>query len=245
MDLVRIANCSGFYGDRLAAAEEMVEGGPIDFLTGDYLAELTMALLWRSRSRDPARGYAHTFLRQMERVMGTCLERGIRVVSNAGGLSPTRLAEELTELADRLGLSATVATGTGDDLTDRLDEVETPAFSSDAPIRRARRPTATRTGSWAPAGPAGSGPCPPPRPPPPPASPNSSPRWPTASASRRRCRPSPATTSPTGSTKSRSGRSPPTPRSAPAASSPPTPTSVAPGSPPPSTEVPTSWSAAG
>src|SRR5690554_2936642 len=135
MDLVRIANCSGFYGDRLAAAEEMVEGGPIDFLTGDYLAELTMALLWRSRSRDPARGYAHTFLRQMERVMGTCLERGIRVVSNAGGLSPTRLAEELTELADRLGLSATVATVTGDDLTDRLDEVEIRAFSNDAPIR--------------------------------------------------------------------------------------------------------------
>src|SRR5690606_28307271 len=93
MDVVRIANCSGFFGDRLAAAKEMVDGGPIDFLTGDYLAELTMALLWRARRRDSTRGYAHTFLRQMEDVMGVCVERGIRVVSNAGGLAPTRLAD--------------------------------------------------------------------------------------------------------------------------------------------------------
>src|SRR5690554_6191665 len=128
MDLVRIANCSGFFGDRLAAAKEMVDGGPIDFLTGDYLAELTMALLWRARRRDSTRGYAHTFLRQMEDVMGVCVERGIRVVSNAGGLAPTRLADELNELAYRLGLSVTVATVTGDDLTDRLGEVEIRSF---------------------------------------------------------------------------------------------------------------------
>lgn len=128
MDVVRIANCSGFFGDRLAAAKEMVDGGPIDFLTGDYLAELTMALLWRARRRDSTRGYAHTFLRQMEDVMGVCVERGIRVVSNAGGLAPTRLADELNELAYRLGLSVTVATVTGDDLTDRLGEVEIRSF---------------------------------------------------------------------------------------------------------------------
>src|SRR5205823_14993535 len=75
---VRIANCSGFYGDRLSAAREMVHGGPIDVLTGDYLAELTMLILWKSRQKDPTAGYAATFVTQMEDVLGTCLDRGIR-----------------------------------------------------------------------------------------------------------------------------------------------------------------------
>src|SRR5271154_2063624 len=84
---VRIANCSGFYGDRLAAAREMLDQGssPIDVLTGDYLAELTMLILWKARRKDPVLGYATTFLRQMQDVLGTCLERGIKVVANAGG----------------------------------------------------------------------------------------------------------------------------------------------------------------
>src|SRR5438309_1988668 len=85
---VRIANCSGFYGDRLAAAREMVEGGPVDVLTGDYLAELTMLILWKARQKDPTAGWARTFLTQVEQVLGTCLDRGIRIVSNAGGLNP-------------------------------------------------------------------------------------------------------------------------------------------------------------
>ncbi|HOO47706.1 MAG TPA: acyclic terpene utilization AtuA family protein, partial [Deltaproteobacteria bacterium] len=85
-DKVIIANCSGFFRDRLSAAKEMVQGGPIDFLTGDYLAELTMAILFRSKMKDPGSGYVSTFLRQMEQVMGECLDRKIRVVSNAGGL---------------------------------------------------------------------------------------------------------------------------------------------------------------
>lgn len=85
---LRIANCSGFYGDRLSAAKEMVDGGPIDVLTGDYLAELTMAILWRNQRRDPDAGYASTFLTQMEQVLATCLDRGIKVVVNAGGLNP-------------------------------------------------------------------------------------------------------------------------------------------------------------
>ncbi len=80
--MIRIANCSGFYGDRFAAAREQVEGGPIDFLTGDYLAELTMLILWKTG------GYAKTFVRQMQDVLGTCVQRGIKVVSNAGGLDP-------------------------------------------------------------------------------------------------------------------------------------------------------------
>jgi Acyclic terpene utilisation family protein AtuA len=120
---IRIANCSGFYGDRISAAGEMVEGGPIDVLTGDYLAELTMLILWKARQKDPAAGYATTFLTQMEQVLGTCLDRGIRIVSNAGGLNPAGLAARIGELAARLGLAAKVAYVEGDDLTGRLDEL--------------------------------------------------------------------------------------------------------------------------
>ncbi len=120
---IRIANCSGFYGDRLSAAAEMVDGGPIDVLTGDWLAELTMLILARSRMKRPGGGYARTFVTQMEQVMGTCLDRGIRVVSNAGGLDPAGCAEAVAEVADRLGLSPTIATVDGDDLLPRLAEL--------------------------------------------------------------------------------------------------------------------------
>jgi hypothetical protein len=119
-DVVRIANCSGFYGDRFAAARELVDGGPIDVLTGDYLAELTMLILWKSRQRDPSLGYARTFYRQMEDVLGTCVERGIKVVSNAGGLNPAALAERLSELAEKLGIDVAVAQVEGDDILDSL-----------------------------------------------------------------------------------------------------------------------------
>ncbi|GAA4383017.1 DUF1446 domain-containing protein [Actinomadura verrucosospora] len=123
-DVLRIGNCSGYYGDRFAAAREMVEGGPIDILTGDYLAELTMLILWKSRRRDPGGGYATTFLAQMEEVLGTCLDRGIKVVTNAGGLNPAGLAIELGRLAERLGLHPTIAHIEGDDLLDRLPELQ-------------------------------------------------------------------------------------------------------------------------
>jgi hypothetical protein len=121
---VRIANCSGFYGDRLAAAREMVEGGPIDVLTGDYLAELTMLILWKARRKDDTAGYARTFLTQLEEVLGTCLDRGIKIVTNAGGLNPLGLADEVGKLAATLGLSPKVAAITGDDLLDRLPELQ-------------------------------------------------------------------------------------------------------------------------
>src|SRR5689334_3762002 len=90
---IRVGNCSGFFGDRISAAREMVEGGPIDVLTGDWLAELTMLILWKTRARNAAGGYASTFLTQMEQVLGTCVERGIKVVTNAGGLNPAGCAE--------------------------------------------------------------------------------------------------------------------------------------------------------
>ncbi len=120
---LRIANCSGFLGDRTSAAREMVEGGPIDVLTGDYLAELTMAILLRHRMRDPSAGYARTFLAQMEEVLGSCVDRGIKVVANAGGLNPRGLADAVEALAAQLGVDVTVAAVTGDDLMERLAEV--------------------------------------------------------------------------------------------------------------------------
>jgi hypothetical protein len=123
-DVLRIANCSGFYGDRLSAAREMVEGGPIDVLTGDYLAELTLMILFRDRLKTPGAGYAKTFLRQMEEVLGTCVQRGIRVVVNAGGLNPAGLAAELEQLATRLGVRARIAHVEGDDLLPRLAELQ-------------------------------------------------------------------------------------------------------------------------
>ncbi|MDA8323683.1 MAG: DUF1446 domain-containing protein [Actinomycetota bacterium] len=118
---VRIANCSGFYGDRIAAAREMVDGGPIDVLTGDYLAELTMLILWKARQKDPGAGYARTFLTQMEQVLGSCLDRGIKIVANAGGLNPAGLAADLAALAGRLGLAPRIGYVTGDDLTGAID----------------------------------------------------------------------------------------------------------------------------
>ena len=119
--VLRVANCSGFFGDRLSAAREMVEGGPIDVLTGDWLAELTMYILHKTRERSG--GYARTFLRQMEEVLPTCLERGITVVANAGGLHPEALAAAVGELARRQGLDVRVASVSGDDITPRIDEL--------------------------------------------------------------------------------------------------------------------------
>jgi hypothetical protein len=118
---VRIANFSGFYGDRLSAPKEMLDGGPIDFLTGDYLAELTLMILWKARRKDPSGGYATTFLRQMEGVLGEAKDKGVRIVSDAGGLNPAGLAERLRELADRLGIDVKVAFVEGDDVMDRLE----------------------------------------------------------------------------------------------------------------------------
>lgn len=113
---VIIANCSAFYGDRISAAAEMVEGGSIDVLTGDWLAELTMLILARAARRNPSLGYAQTFVRQMEQILGTCVERGIRVVANAGGLNPRGCAEAVAKVAGALGIHPQIAYVTGDDL---------------------------------------------------------------------------------------------------------------------------------
>ena len=113
---MRIGNCSGFYGDRLSAMREMLEDGPLDVLTGDYLAELTMLILGRDQLKDPALGYARTFLRQLDDCLALALERGVRVVSNAGGVNPAGLAARIAEIAARQGLSPKIAYVDGDDL---------------------------------------------------------------------------------------------------------------------------------
>ncbi|MGW0143270.1 acyclic terpene utilization AtuA family protein [Streptomyces calvus] len=114
---LRIGNFSGFYGDRLDALREMLTGGGTDVLTGDYLAELTMLILARDRLKDPGAGYARTFLRQLEDCLGLAHERGVRLVTNAGGLNPAGLADAVRQLAGRLGIPVRVAHVEGDDLT--------------------------------------------------------------------------------------------------------------------------------
>ncbi|MBB6628086.1 acyclic terpene utilization AtuA family protein [Nocardioides sp. KIGAM211] len=125
--VLRIGNCSGFYGDRLAAMRQMLEGSAdghgLDVLTGDYLAELTMLILGKDTMKDPALGYARTFVRQAEDCLGLALERGVRIVANAGGLNPAGLADRLREVAQGLGLDAAVAHVEGDDLRDRASEL--------------------------------------------------------------------------------------------------------------------------
>ena len=119
----RIGNASGFYGDRFSAVREMLTGGPLDVLTGDYLAELTMLILGRDRMKDPNLGYAKTFLRQMEENLGLAKEKGVKIVANAGGLNPAGLADALRELAVRLGLDVSIAHVEGDDLIARAGEL--------------------------------------------------------------------------------------------------------------------------
>ncbi|MFG2892029.1 acyclic terpene utilization AtuA family protein [Streptomyces sp. NPDC048248] len=114
--VLRIGNASGFYGDRFDAVREMLTGGPLDVLTGDYLAELTMLILGRERLKDPARGYARTFLRQLEETLALAAERGVRIVTNAGGLNPAGLADAVRELALKVGVPVRVAHVEGDDL---------------------------------------------------------------------------------------------------------------------------------
>ncbi|MBF4161135.1 acyclic terpene utilization AtuA family protein [Nocardioides acrostichi] len=123
-----IGNCSGFYGDRFSAMREMVEGAQedgraLDVLTGDYLAELTMLILGKDTMKDASLGYARTHLRQLEQCLGTALERGIRIVSNAGGLNPAGLADQVREVARGLGLEANVAHVEGDDLRPKAAEL--------------------------------------------------------------------------------------------------------------------------
>lgn len=123
MSVLRVANASGFYGDRAGAFREILEGGPVDVITGDYLAELTMLILARDRAKDPATGYAKTFLAEMRDSMELAMKKGVKIVVNAGGLNPKGLATKLRELSSALRADAKIAHVYGDDLIDRAEEL--------------------------------------------------------------------------------------------------------------------------
>ncbi|MET8095795.1 acyclic terpene utilization AtuA family protein [Streptomyces sp. NPDC005236] len=131
---LRIGNASGFYGDRFDAMREMLTGGELDVLTGDYLAELTMLILGRDRLKDPAAGYARTFLRQLQDCLGLAHERSVKIVTNAGGLNPAGLADGVRTLAARLGIPVRVAHVEGDDLTAHLPRALDSARPGGTPI---------------------------------------------------------------------------------------------------------------
>ncbi|MDX1657198.1 MAG: acyclic terpene utilization AtuA family protein [Nitriliruptorales bacterium] len=124
-DVLHIANCSGFYGDRFDAFREQLEGEhPVDVVTGDYLAELTMLILWRGQQKDPSTGYAKTFRRQFEDAIELVAERGVKVVVNAGGLNPSGLADATRELVANSNVDLRVAHIEGDDLLHRLEQLQ-------------------------------------------------------------------------------------------------------------------------
>lgn len=123
MSVLRVGNASGFYGDRAGAFQEMLEGGPVDVITGDYLAELTMLILARDRAKAPETGYAKTFLAEMRHSLALAMDKGARIVVNAGGLNTKGLAAQLQDLAATLGVDAKIAHVHGDDLIGRAGEL--------------------------------------------------------------------------------------------------------------------------
>ena len=120
--MIRIANGQGFWGDSLEAPVDQIRRGPIDYLTLDYLAEVTMSILQKQRTRDPQAGYARDFVDLIARVLPDLKDRRIRVIANAGGINPMGCRDAVLERAERQNLSLKVATVTGDDITDRLDQ---------------------------------------------------------------------------------------------------------------------------
>src|SRR5206468_1696839 len=122
MKTIRIANGQGFWGDSLEAPVNQVRRGPIDYLTLDYLAEITMSILQKQRSRDPSAGYARDFVEMIARVLPDLVERRIRVIANAGGVNPAACRDAVLGVAKRQGIAIKVATVAGDDIMGRLDD---------------------------------------------------------------------------------------------------------------------------
>ncbi len=124
-DCIKIANCSGFYGDKLSAAKDLVDGGPIDVLTGDYLAELTMAILFGQKmQRGEDKGYVGTFLKQINQIAKSCKEKNIKIVSNAGGLNPKSMAIEIEKILKEQSIDMKVAYIDGDDLIPSISNLK-------------------------------------------------------------------------------------------------------------------------
>ena len=124
-ELIRVACGQGFWGDMLDAPVRQVEGGPIDYLMLDYLAEVTMSIMQKQRARDPQMGYARDFVPLMREILPACVARNIRVTANAGGVNPPACAAAVQAVARELGLAGRVQLGivTGDDILDRLDDL--------------------------------------------------------------------------------------------------------------------------
>jgi hypothetical protein len=123
--IVRVASGQGFWGDWLDAPRRQVEGGPVDYLMLDYLAEVTMSILQKQKERDPRMGYARDFIGAMESVLPAVVDRGVRVVANAGGVNPVSCAHAVLDVARQRGATGKLQVGvvTGDDLLPRLDEL--------------------------------------------------------------------------------------------------------------------------
>jgi hypothetical protein len=123
--ILRIGSGQGFWGDDLDAPVRQVEGGPLDYLMMDYLAEVTMSIMQKQRSRDPGAGYARDFIPLMERIFPTIVEKGVRVITNAGGVNPDGCGEALVEVGRQAGVGGRARVGVvrGDDLMDRLDDL--------------------------------------------------------------------------------------------------------------------------
>ena len=143
--VVRVASGQGFWGDWLEAPRRQVEGGAVDYLMLDYLAEVTMSILQKQKSRDPRMGYARDFIGAMESVFPAVAHRGVKVIANAGGVNPTACADAVLEAADRHGVRGKMRIGvvTGDDILDRLDSLlaeghELRNMETDAPLASIR-----------------------------------------------------------------------------------------------------------
>lgn len=123
--VVRVASGQGFWGDWLEAPRRQVEGGQVDYLMLDYLAEVTMSILQKQKERDPRMGYARDFIGAMESVFPAVAERGVKVIANAGGVNPVACAEALLEAASKHGVRGKIRIGvvTGDDILARLDDL--------------------------------------------------------------------------------------------------------------------------
>lgn len=120
---VRIANGQGFWGDSLLGPLRLVEEGPLDYLTFDYLAEITMSIMQKQKSRNPDAGYATDFVGMLERILPTCKKKGIKVIANAGGVNPRGCLEAIREVVEKLDINIKVGIVEGDDILDQLPQM--------------------------------------------------------------------------------------------------------------------------
>ena len=120
---IRIANAGGYWGDDLGAMKRQLTGGKVDYITQDFLAEITMSILMKQKQRNPQFGYAYDFITQMEECLSLIVKKGVKVISNAGGVNPIACGEKVLEIANKLGLKIKVGVVYGDDILDSIDRL--------------------------------------------------------------------------------------------------------------------------